>query len=96
LARQNDLSDVMYHGLMIEYNINEVTEKGWRLWWRLKRKKKLILPRLITRRWRANCFMLVIWFGRLVWLLGWRAISSAIGLIVRRTIEGDQGCLRDS
>jgi hypothetical protein len=28
LARQNDLSDVMYHGLMIEYNINEVTEKG--------------------------------------------------------------------
>ena len=50
LAKQNDLSTVMYHDMIMD-NVDEVTNKRLKGRWR---KTKLELPKHITRKSRVN------------------------------------------
>ena len=68
LAKQNDISAVDYHDMMMD-NIDEVTDKRLKALKEIE-KDKLRVARAYNKKVRAKSFRLVSWFGRQYCLLG--------------------------
>ena len=62
MAKQNDLSAVDYHDLMMD-NIDEVTDKRLKALKEIE-KDKLRVGRAYNKKVNLNLFRLGIWFGR--------------------------------